>query len=89
LLILYTRLILSATFGFISEDLYKPGKRAVVGLLHLRRENTGGKLVKFKVVGDAVTAFALSGAGFVGAGAFGFIVFNLAFHFQSSPLIKI
>jgi len=62
------------------EDLDKLGKRAVVGLLHLRWEHAGGKLVELEMVGDALTALAFSGARLIGAGAFGFIDFNLAFH---------
>jgi hypothetical protein len=67
-------------------ELGKPGKRAVVGLLHLRWEHAGGKLVKLQVVGNAVTALAFSGARLVGAGAFSFININLAFHLNLSSL---
>jgi len=64
----------------MSEDLNKLGYRPVIGLLHLRGKYAGRKLIKFQVVGDAITALALSRAWLIGAGAFGFIVFNLAFH---------
>jgi len=37
------------------------------------------------VVGNTFTAFALSRTWLIGAGAFGFIDFNLAFHLQFSP----
>jgi dsDNA-specific endonuclease/ATPase MutS2 len=62
------------------DNLDKPGKRAVVSLLHFRWENTGGKFVELKVVGNAVAAFTFSGARLIGAGASGFVGFNLAFH---------
>jgi hypothetical protein len=65
------------------EDLNKAGERAVVDLLHLRREDAGGKLIRLKVVGDALAAFAFSGAWLVGARALGFININLAFHLVS------
>jgi hypothetical protein len=66
--------------AFGRDNLDKPGKRAVVGLLHFRWENTGGKFVELKVVGNAVAAFTFSGARLIGAGTFSFIGFNLAFH---------
>jgi hypothetical protein len=65
------------------EDLDKPGERAVVGLLHLRREDAGGKLIRLQVVGDALAALAFSGARLISARAFGFININLAFHLVS------
>ena len=61
----------------------------VVGLLHLPGEDTGGKLLKFKVIRDAVAAFALSGTWFIGTGAFRFVDFNLAFHLLFSLLWSI
>jgi len=64
----------------VREDLDKLGEGAVVGLLHLRWEHAGGKLIELQMVGDAITALAFSGARLIGAGAFGFINFNLAFH---------
>jgi hypothetical protein len=69
-----------ATLGFGRKDLDKAGKGAVVSLFYVRREDTGGKLVELKVVGNAVAALAFSGTGLVGAGAFGFVDFNLTFH---------
>lgn len=68
------------------EDLDKLGKRAVVGLLHLRREHASGKLIKLQMVGDAITALAFSGARLIGAGAFGFVDLNLTFHRNLSSL---
>ena len=62
------------------EHFNKPPKRAVIGLLYLRGEDTGRKLIILKVIGYTVTAFALSGTGLIGAGAFGFIDINLALH---------
>jgi len=70
----------------MSEDLNKLGYRAVVGLLHLPGKYAARKLIKFQVVGDAITALALSGAGLIGTGAFCFIDFNLAFHLIYTPL---
>ncbi len=69
----------------MGEDLDKPGERAVVGLLHLGWEHAGGKLIELQMVGDALTALAFSGAWLIGARAFGFIVFNLAFHLVRTP----
>jgi hypothetical protein len=66
--------------SFGREDLDKPGKGAVEGLLHLRWEHASGKFVELQMVGTAVTALAFSGARLIGAGAFGFVDFNLAFH---------
>ena len=62
------------------KDLSKPGDRAVIGLFHFRRKETAGKLVTLQVIGKALTALALSGAGFIGTGAFGFINFYLTLH---------
>ncbi len=64
----------------MGEDFNKPGKGAVVGLFHLWGEDTGREFIILQVVGDAFTAFALSGAGLVGTGALCLIDFNLAFH---------
>jgi len=69
----------------MGEDLDKLGERAVVGLLHLRWEHASGKLIELQMVGDAVTALTFSGARLIGARAFGFIVFNLAFHWVRTP----
>jgi len=60
--------------------LNKPGEGTVVSFLYLRGKDTAGKFIRFQVVGDAFTALALPGARLVGAGAFGFIGINLAFH---------
>jgi len=62
------------------KDLNKTGKGAVVGLLYFRGKHTTGKLIILQVIGNTFTALALSGAGLIGTGTFGFIVFNLAFH---------
>jgi len=62
------------------EDLDKPGKGTVVGLLHIGGEDTARKLVGLQMIGNAITALAFSGARLIGARAFGFIGFNLAFH---------
>ena len=43
----------------MSEDFDKPGKGAVIGLFHLWREDTGGKFIKLKVIGDTFTALTL------------------------------
>jgi len=58
----------------------KPGKGTVIGFLYLGREDTAGQLVTLQVIGDTFTALALPGAGLIGAGAFGFIGLNVAFH---------
>jgi hypothetical protein len=62
------------------KDLDKAGKRAVISPFYVWREDTGGKLIILQVVGNTVTALALSGAGFIGAVALGFVGINLAFH---------
>ena len=61
-------------------DLNKAGERAVIGPFHLRREDTGGEFVILQVVGDTIAALSLAGAGFIGAVAFCFIGFYIAFH---------
>jgi hypothetical protein len=61
-------------------ELGKACKGAVVGLFDVGGEDAGGEFVVFEVVGDALTAFALAGAGFVGAGAAGFVGFEVTFH---------
>ena len=68
------------SFVTMREDLDKPGKRAVIGLFHLWREDTARKLIRIQVISDTLTALAFSGAGLIGTGAFCFIDFNLAFH---------
>ena len=64
----------------MGEDVDKLGERAVVGLLHLRGEDAGGELIELQMVGDALAALTFSGARLIGAGAFGFVDFNLTFH---------
>ena len=64
----------------MGEDLDEPGKRTVAGFLYLSGEHAAGKLVILQMIGDAFTALALAGAGFIGAGAFGFIELKLTFH---------
>jgi hypothetical protein len=76
--IVYLKLPFSAFPGII--DLNEPSHRAVVCPLYVRREYTGGQLVRFQVVGDTFTAFALPGARLIGAVAFGLVGLNLAFH---------
>ena len=66
-------------------DLNKAGKRTVIGSFHLRWEDTGRKLIILQVVGNTVTALALPGAGFIGAGTLSFININLTFHNQLLP----
>jgi hypothetical protein len=61
-------------------ELDKAGKGAVVCLFYLRGEDAGGKLIILEVIGDAVAALALAGAGFVAAGASGLVGVQLAFH---------
>jgi hypothetical protein len=39
------------------------------------------------MVGNAVTAFAFSRARLIGAGAFSFVGFNLAFHQLQTPFV--
>jgi hypothetical protein len=72
------------------KDLNKTGKGAVVGLFHLGWKYTAGKLVILQVIGNTLTALALSGAGLIGTRAFVFIVFNLAFHsdLSSNPILS-
>jgi len=62
------------------SGIYESGNRAVEGLLYFWRKDTGGEFFELEVVGDALAALALSGAGFVGAGAVGFIGFKVTFH---------
>ena len=64
------------------KDLNKPGKGAVIGLFYLRGKYAAGKLVILQVIGNAFTAFALSGTGLISTGAFGFSDFNLTFHIK-------
>jgi len=44
------------------NDLDEPVEGAVIGLLDIRRENAGGKLIELKVEGNTLAALALSGA---------------------------
>jgi len=62
------------------EYFNKPGKRAVISLLHFGRKHATGKLVKLKVIGNTLTALALPGTRLVGTDAFCLIGFNLTFH---------
>jgi hypothetical protein len=61
-------------------ELSEAGEGAVVGLFYVEREDAGGQLVVFKVVGDTFTALALARAGLIGAGAISFVGFDIAFH---------
>jgi hypothetical protein len=63
-----------------SVELGEAGEGAVEGLFYLGREDTSGELVVFEVVGDAFAALTLARAGFIGAGAIGFVGFNITFH---------
>jgi len=62
------------------EYFSKPPERAVVGPLHLGRKGTGRKLVSLKVIRETLTAFTLSGTGFIGAGATGCIALDITLH---------
>jgi hypothetical protein len=44
-------------------------KTAVIGLFHFGAEHTGSKTALFAVVGNTLTAFAVTGAAGIGAGA--------------------
>ena len=68
-----------------SKNLYKFSDGAVVSPLKSWWEETAGKLTMGMVVGNAVAAFPLSFTGLIGAGAFCFIDFNLALHWN--PLL--
>ena len=68
--------------ALVGEAADESGDRAVVGLLYLRREDTAGKLTEFQVISDAFAALTLAGAWFVGAGAPGFVSFEVTFHGQ-------
>jgi len=68
----------------VGDILGEPDKRAVEGLFYFHRENAGGQLVKLKMIGNAFTALALSGARFIGAVVGFHIGFNLAFHIAVS-----
>jgi hypothetical protein len=67
-------------------ELSEAGEGAVVGLFYVEREDAGGQLVVFKVVGDTFTALALARAGLIGAGAISFVGFDVAFHGLNSNL---
>jgi hypothetical protein len=64
--------------------LNKPGKGTVIDLFHLGRKNTAGKLIILQVIGNAFTALAFSGTGFIGTGAIDFIGAKLTFHITFS-----
>ena len=65
---------------FRLDNLHEAGKGAVTGSFYLRGKDTGREFIILQVIGDALTALALSGAGFIGAVAAGFVGFNIAFH---------
>ena len=66
---------------FIVQNMFgETVERAVKGLFYIIREGAGGQLVEPEVIGDALAAPALSGAGFVGAVTFGFVCVYIAFH---------
>jgi hypothetical protein len=77
--------------GLAGKILGKPGDGAVIGLLQFRRKYATGKLIKGQVVRDTFTTLALSGARLIGAGAPGFISFNVTFHhwINSSAFLKV
>ncbi len=57
----------------------------VVSSLSLRREETARELLHFPVIGNTFTAPSLPFTGFVGAGAPGFVLFDIAFEHQRTP----
>jgi len=67
-------------------ELGEAGEGAVVALFDVGGKDAGGELVVFEVVGDAFAALALAGAGFIAAGAAGFVGFEIAFHRVNSNL---
>jgi hypothetical protein len=69
-------------------ELGKAGEGAVVAFFYFGGKDAGGELVVFEVVGDALAALALAGAGFIGAGAGGFVGFEVAFHKIDSLVFK-
>jgi len=62
------------------DDLREAGKGAVIGSFYLGGKDTGREFIILQVIGNALTAFTLSGAGLIGAVAVGFVSFNIAFH---------
>jgi hypothetical protein len=69
-----------------SNILGEAGEGAVEGLLYIIGEDTGGQFVELKVIGNALAALALSGAGLIGAVTPGFIGFDITFHNITSSL---
>ena len=65
---------------FRLDDLHEAGKGAVIGSFYLRGKDTGREFIILQVIGDALTAFALSRAGLISAVAPGLVGFNIAFH---------
>ena len=67
----------------------QPGEateRAVIGALHFRWKDTTRQFIHPPVVGDALAAFALARAWFVGAGTGGPCLLDIAFHGEFSGL---
>ena len=63
--------------------------RSVVSSLPFRREETARELLHFPVIGNTFTAPSLPFTGFVGAGAPGFVLFDIAFqHLLISSLFR-
>ena len=76
-----------------SENLFILGNKspdgAVVSSLPFRREETTRELLHFPVIGNTFTAPPLPVTGFVGAGALGFVLFDIAFqHLLISSLFR-
>jgi len=68
---------------FILGDKFTDG--AIVSSLFFGCEEAPGKLLHFPVIGNTFTAPSLPFTGFVGAGASGFILFDIAFEHQRTP----
>jgi len=76
-----------------SENLFIFGDeapdRSVVSSLPFRREETARELLHFPVIGNTFTAPSLPFTGFVGAGAPGCVLFDIAFqHLLISSLFR-
>jgi hypothetical protein len=74
------KVLLAKWLSSARDELSKAGKGAVKGFFNIIGEAAGGQFIKLQVVGNALTALALSGAWFIGTVADCLVIFNLTFH---------
>ena len=77
---------LAMTRLFVDAD--ETGDAAVVGSLHLGREQAAGQLAKSFVVHDALAAQPLAAARLVGASAFGQVFLLVTFFHDVTPIFQ-